>query len=78
VESKITKGQGAIENVHNHFEKNVYERTIYEDEVEESIAKTEIIEVFPKTIMNDVRRKGMPLEFSMNPYQGCEHGCAYC
>src|SRR5690606_27809829 len=25
-----------------------------------------------------VRRKGMPLEFSMNPYQGCEHGCAYC
>lgn len=85
MESKITKGQGAVENVHNHFEKNVYERTIYEDailtedgEIEESTAKTEIIEVFPKTIMNDVRRQGMPLEFSMNPYQGCEHGCAYC
>lgn len=78
MESKIIKGQGAVENVHNHFEKNVYERTIYEDEIEESVAKTEIIEVFPKTIMNDVRRKGLPLEFSMNPYQGCEHGCAYC
>ena len=83
--SKIIKGQGAVENVHNHFEKNVYERTIYEDElltedgeIEESIAKTEYLEVFPKTIMNDVRRKGLPLEFSMNPYQGCEHGCAYC
>ena len=83
--SKIVKGQGAVENVHNHFEKNVYERTIYEDELlteegtaEEFIAKTEVIEVFPKTIMNDVKRKGLPLEFSMNPYQGCEHGCAYC
>ncbi len=83
--SKSIKGQGAIQNVHNHFERNLYTRTIYEDaclsedgEAEESVAKTEFIEVFPKTIMNDVRRKGMPLEFSMNPYQGCEHGCAYC
>lgn len=78
MESKLTKGQGAVENVHNHFNRNVYERTINEDEIEESVAKTETIEVFPKTIMNDIRRKGLPLEFSMNPYQGCEHGCAYC
>lgn len=83
--SKIIKGQGAVQNVHNHFERNLYTRTIYEDaclsedgEVEESLTKTEYLEVFPKTIMNDVKRKGMPLEFSMNPYQGCEHGCAYC
>lgn len=76
--SKIVKGQGAVENVYNHFERNVYERTIYEDEVEEFTAKSEYLEVSPKTIMNDVRRKGMPLEYSMNPYQGCEHGCAYC
>lgn len=82
---KATKGQGAVQNVHNHFEKNLYEKTIYEDdclnengEPEERITKTEYLEVFPKTIMNEVRRKGMPLEFSMNPYQGCEHGCAYC
>lgn len=74
----MIKGQGAVENVHNHFNKNVYERTIYEDEVEETVAKTEIIEVFPKTIMNEIKRKGLPLEYSMNPYQGCEHGCAYC
>src|SRR5690606_3041606 len=83
--SKIIKGQGAVQNVHNHFERNIYTHTIYEDvclsedgEPEESLTKTEYLEVFPKTIMNDVRRKGMPLEFSMNPYQGCEHGCAYC
>ncbi len=76
--SKVKKGQGAVQNVHNHFERNLYERTFYEDEIEETVAKTEYLEVFPKTILNDVRRKGMPLEFSMNPYQGCEHGCAYC
>lgn len=82
---KAIKGQGAIQNVHNHFERNLYERTIYDDaclnengEPEEFLVKSEYIEVFPKSIMNDVRRKGMPLEFSTNPYQGCEHGCAYC
>ena len=76
--SKIIKGQGAVQNVHNHFERNLYTRTIYEDEEEESMTKTEFLDVFPKTIMNEVRRKGMPMVFSMNPYQGCEHGCAYC
>lgn len=85
MEVRATKGQGAVQNIHNHFERNVYEQTIYDDDLlneegqkEISQIKSEFIEVFPKTIMNDVRRKGMPLEFSMNPYQGCEHGCAYC
>ena len=65
---KATKGQGAVQNVHNHFEKNLYEKTIYEDdclnengEPEERITKTEYLEVFPKTIMNEVPRKCMPL-----------------
>lgn len=78
MKSKIIKGQGAVQNVHNHFERNLYTRTIYEDEEEETMTKTEFLEVFPKTIMNKVQRKGMPTVFSMNPYQGCEHGCAYC
>jgi len=26
------KGQGAVNNVHNHFEKNRYEKYIYDDD----------------------------------------------
>jgi hypothetical protein len=34
--------------------------------------------VFPKTIVNQVKSEDLPMEYSMNPYQGCEHGCSYC
>ena len=72
------KGQGAVTNLHNHFEKNRYENSIYQDDYEEDIHKTEILEVFPKTIVNPVKSPDLHMAYSMNPYQGCEHGCAYC
>lgn len=40
--------------------------------------KTKYIEVFPKTILNKVDSPDIGLSWSMNPYQGCEHGCIYC
>ncbi|MGL6039313.1 MAG: PA0069 family radical SAM protein, partial [Soonwooa sp.] len=40
--------------------------------------KTQIIEVFPKTIINVVKSPDLSFDYSMNPYQGCEHGCSYC
>ena len=39
---------------------------------------TEYIDVYPKTILNKVTSPDIPGEYSMNPYQGCEHGCIYC
>ena len=72
------KGQGAVTNIHNHFEKFRYEKSIYDDDFEEKVAKTEILEVFPKTIVNPVKSPDLHMAYSMNPYQGCEHGCAYC
>lgn len=76
-EDKI-KGQGAVTNIHNHFIKNRYEKSIYDDDFEEAVYKTEILEVFPKTIVNPVKSPDLHMAYSMNPYQGCEHGCAYC
>jgi DNA repair photolyase len=32
----------------------------------------------PRTIVNRVNSPDLPFVYSMNPYQGCEHGCAYC
>lgn len=75
---KEIKGQGAVSNVHNHFIKNRYEKSIYDDDFEEAVAKTEILEVFPKSIVNPVKSPDLSMAYSMNPYQGCEHGCAYC
>lgn len=40
---------------------------------------TKYIEVFPKTIVNPVKSKDVPLDYSMNPYEGCgPDGCTYC
>lgn len=40
--------------------------------------KTQHIEIFPKTILNKVTSTDIGMAYSMNPYQGCEHGCIYC
>ncbi|QEE48908.1 PA0069 family radical SAM protein [Flavobacterium alkalisoli] len=72
------KGQGAVTNVHNHFEKNRYEKSIYDDDLEEELVKTQVQTIFPKTIVNKVKSPDLAMAYSMNPYQGCEHGCAYC
>jgi DNA repair photolyase len=40
--------------------------------------KTEYLETHPKTLINKVESPDVRMEYSMNPYQGCEHGCVYC
>ena len=40
--------------------------------------RTQYIEIFPKTILNKVTSIDIGMPYSMNPYQGCEHGCIYC
>ena len=68
------KGQGAQRNVKNRFEQYSYEPEDWEIEK----TNTQIIEVFPKTIVNALKSPDLPMEYSLNPYQGCEHGCSYC
>ncbi|MCF6346887.1 MAG: PA0069 family radical SAM protein [Flavobacteriaceae bacterium] len=78
------KGRGAQINTHNRFLQDQY---IVEDDflnhcqsINESpdSNKTQYIEIFPKTILNKVTSTDIGLAYSMNPYQGCEHGCIYC
>ena len=78
------KGRGAQVNTHNRFLQ--HEHIIRDDflnycEAENEKAddnKTTYLEIFPKTIINKVKSPDIPLMYSMNPYQGCEHGCIYC
>lgn len=74
----LQKGRGAQSNLTNRYSKlNYDDKEFYEDDELQNI-QTKYIEVFPKTIINHVKSKDIPMEYSMNPYEGCEHGCSYC
>ncbi|MCC6370458.1 MAG: PA0069 family radical SAM protein [Bacteroidia bacterium] len=74
------KGRGAQFNPNTRFQKNAYVQEHYEglDEAYLLKEKTEIIYTSPKTIINKVDSEDIGLAYSLNPYQGCEHGCVYC
>lgn len=74
------KGRGAQFNTKNKFITNEVTKEHIEgiDEWEEPEITTQYIEVFPKSIVNKVESPDVGMMYSMNPYQGCEHGCIYC
>lgn len=83
--SKSTiKGRGAQQNAPNRFFELRHE--IRDDFLEfcqkegeqPDKNKTNYLEVFPKTIVNKVTSPDVGMGYSMNAYQGCEHGCIYC
>lgn len=74
------KGRGAQVNPNNKFLQNSYVQEHQEglDEGFLQKEKTEIIYTYPKTLINKVESTDIGMGYSMNPYQGCEHGCIYC
>ncbi len=72
IKTTLIKGRGAQINPVSRFEQ--YRR----DEVEGSGVATKYFNVNAKTIVNKVDSPDIPLPYSLNPYQGCEHGCVYC
>jgi DNA repair photolyase len=74
------KGRGAQVNTHNKFLKQQYVQE-YSEMLDEELLlpeKTEIIYTYPKTVINKVESDDLGFAYSINPYQGCEHGCIYC
>ena len=80
IDGKPIKGRGAATQVANRFLKHSYGIVHWEgiDEVEEEDRRTRYVVENPKTIVNKVNSLDLRMNWSMNPYQGCEHGCAYC
>lgn len=72
------KGRGAQFNPANRFDKLAYENEVDIPFIPDEAPKTEYIEVHPKTMLNNVASPDLPMDWSANPYQGCEHGCVYC
>lgn len=73
-------GRGAQFNTSNKFLKNALAKEHSEgiDDWETPNAKTTYIIGSSKTIANKVDSPDVGMWYSLNPYQGCEHGCIYC
>ena len=73
-------GRGAQFNTSNRFLRHSVAREHPEgiDDWEEAYKLTRYTEVFPKSIVNKVESPDVRMQYSMNPYAGCEHGCIYC
>ncbi len=79
------KGRGAQKNIpikyassHHEMLDDFLEYCRLEGENSSQDKKTKFIPVYPKTIINKVNSIDVGMAYSMNPYQGCEHGCVYC
>jgi len=79
-EEKLIKGRGAQFNTINRFlntSVSKEEVTGIDEWIEDDI-KTIYLEDHSKSLVNKVTSPDVGMEYSMNPYQGCEHGCIYC
>jgi len=74
------KGRGAQFNPNSRFQKHHYVQENPEVLDESYLLRepTEIIFTYPKTVINRVESEDLGFGYSLNPYQGCEHGCVYC
>lgn len=81
MENDYLSGRGARAQPANRFIKRqfVLEHEEGIDE-EEHIDRppTQIFYESPAKIVNKVTSPDVGMAYSLNPYQGCEHGCAYC
>src|ERR1700734_2699658 len=74
------KGRGSQVNTHNKFLKSKYVLEHIEglDEPLLENTATQIFEENPKKIVSESNSPDLSHMYSINPYQGCEHGCIYC
>lgn len=80
MDSSYFKGRGAQIKSDNKYLKNQY-TTDHIEGLDEELLETPLTQIFhetPKKIVNKVNSPDLNFGYSMNPYQGCEHGCIYC
>lgn len=80
IEATYLKGRGAQIKPKNQYLKLEYV-TEHEEGLDEPLitnASTRVFIEHPKKVLNRVDSPDLGFDSSMNPYQGCEHGCIYC
>ncbi len=74
----VIKGRGAQINTANRFHSKHSGDNPNAFGEENFRVETKFIKVHPKTIVTKVDSPDVAMNWSINPYQGCEHGCVYC
>lgn len=78
------KGRGSTSGPANRFEAvrtEVDFEQVEDDEALAALARRVVTEFLPDasgSIITSNDSPDVPFRFSLNPYRGCEHGCAYC
>lgn len=73
--------RGADHSVPNRFESvrlDVVDLDVDPEEAFATNAKTEFVDDHSRSIVSTNNSPDIHFNFSINPYRGCEHGCAYC
>jgi DNA repair photolyase len=79
-EAPYLSGRGAQINTPNPYQAKQYTE-VYHEGLDEPLLRNEntvFLHENAKHIVNEVKSPDIPLPYSLNPYQGCEHGCVYC
>ncbi|HRH82003.1 MAG TPA: PA0069 family radical SAM protein [Thiobacillaceae bacterium] len=74
-------GRGAVSNPAHRFEswsRNAEDDGWYREDEETAAPATLVIGQPAKTALTRNDSPDIPFDRSVNPYQGCEHGCVYC
>jgi DNA repair photolyase len=71
----VRRGRGALSNRGSRYQPT---RIEWDDGIEGATPVTECRPVDARSIISRNRSPDIPFSQSINPYQGCEHGCIYC
>jgi hypothetical protein len=75
---ELPRGRGSGSNPQNRFESLRIERDDDYDDSEDAPIRTQFLRDNSKTLIAYNSSPDIGFEASINPYRGCEHGCAYC
>ena len=72
------RGRGASTNPRHRFTDEKIEYDVDESTGQLDKPKRKILTDHTKRIISTNKSPDIPFDVSINPYRGCEHGCAYC
>jgi DNA repair photolyase len=74
-------GRGSATNPHNRFEKLTLElepEALVDEDGEPIHPRTQFLRDDTQSVITFNKSPDIPFGAGLNPYRGCEHGCAYC
>ena len=75
MQSTVHKGRGAVSSTPGRFESRAIEADI---DIPARAPETVLTATRARSIISHNQSPDIPFNHSINPYQGCEHGCVYC